>query len=790
MKTIGKLVTFGEFIKNNNIRIPRIQRDYTYGSGTKKTEEVVEKLLTDISRTLDEEDAELILDFVYGSNDNQGNYSPLDGQQRLTTLFLLHLYASLMAGEKIENLFFHYATRDNTEEFCSSLLDSEKFKFDKEGGKFTDQIMDMPFFRASFQDDPSIKSMLAVLDKIESRFKDKAKNGELFQKLENDCRIKFYCLDFGKYGRADDLYIKMNSRGKPLTEYEIFKSQIEKFIELTLKDKDLKYEFAQKFDTIFTDLLWSENNYNLTKIDESFINLIRNILWLRNFQRGNNKYLENLEVIGQYLPPEPGEERENMPSWWINKEDIRFIIDFLDTFYKLYGFKSPQYQEESGLDNFWNNIFYTSSNNVLGEGTGRIRLFSSGVNLFKRALNAGLKNSELLMLYVQYYLLSENRIDNLIKIDEQAGTTEINEDMMKRLRHIRNLLENSENEIPRPDNIANMLTELEKILDGNIQSLTKSSFNTYQFEEEKAKDLRPDRWESLFKYEDHDHLRGAFTLLLVSNVKAQPDFDDDVAYSKLVERLGKIHFIFDNRSKENDHLIRAILLSYGDFGQISRSDIKYNRDNHMYGRMPSSWRNLLTINSNFNQKNILSVLDSINIENPFIIQQLPYNDWRYYATHPSLYEQTLYYSYNQAHYGYYYKKDPQAPLEIYLLQSTSTSDDNVMWKLLNWLLQYTLRQRGVLPENGGTLGNRKLTPELHLFDRFSINARQTGWEIGTEEFFDSIRDFLIERGYITKDQIIIVDPDRDFIEYGVKIVKDIKKYIERIDNYYPLIVME
>ncbi len=36
----------------------------------------------------------ITLDFVYGDIDAEGTLTPLDGQQRLTTLFLLHWYAA------------------------------------------------------------------------------------------------------------------------------------------------------------------------------------------------------------------------------------------------------------------------------------------------------------------------------------------------------------------------------------------------------------------------------------------------------------------------------------------------------------------------------------------------------------------------------------------------------------------------------------------------------------------------------------------------------------------------
>ena len=60
------------------------------------------------------------LDFVYG-NVQDGVLQPLDGQQRLTTLFLLHWYVASLAGTLDPNapwLRFSYATRPTARDFC------------------------------------------------------------------------------------------------------------------------------------------------------------------------------------------------------------------------------------------------------------------------------------------------------------------------------------------------------------------------------------------------------------------------------------------------------------------------------------------------------------------------------------------------------------------------------------------------------------------------------------------------------------------------------------------------
>ena len=76
----------------NQIEIPIIQRDYAQGRQTGTVKRVRERFLNNIFDAI-KSHRHLTLDFVYGEI-TDGKLTPLDGQQRLTTLFLLHWYAS------------------------------------------------------------------------------------------------------------------------------------------------------------------------------------------------------------------------------------------------------------------------------------------------------------------------------------------------------------------------------------------------------------------------------------------------------------------------------------------------------------------------------------------------------------------------------------------------------------------------------------------------------------------------------------------------------------------------
>ena len=84
--------TFWKLIHEYAIEIPIIQRDYAQGRNSSNASEIRRSLLSNIFDAINN-NRNLDFDFIYGTAEN-GILYPLDGQQRLTTLFLLHWYAA------------------------------------------------------------------------------------------------------------------------------------------------------------------------------------------------------------------------------------------------------------------------------------------------------------------------------------------------------------------------------------------------------------------------------------------------------------------------------------------------------------------------------------------------------------------------------------------------------------------------------------------------------------------------------------------------------------------------
>ena len=231
--------------KKLKISIPIIQRDYA--QGRKDAATIRDKFLDEIFNRLDN-DENLFLDFVYGSIEDD-KFIPIDGQQRLTTLFLLHLYFAKKENKECEYLKgFTYETRSSSREFCQKLV-VEDLDFTKD--YISPDIKDSSWFMPFWENDPTVKSMLVMLDAIHDKFK----NSNFYDRLEN---IKFSFLELKEFGLTDDLYIKMNARGKPLSEFENFKAEFE---------KGLSQEIKAKLDNAWLDLFWNLNDDGKEKIE-------------------------------------------------------------------------------------------------------------------------------------------------------------------------------------------------------------------------------------------------------------------------------------------------------------------------------------------------------------------------------------------------------------------------------------------------------------------------------------------------------------------------------------------
>lgn len=557
------------------IVIPMIQRDYAQGRSS--ASEIRKSFVKAIHKALIE-GRELNLDFVYGSYediDGSKAFVPLDGQQRLTTLFLLYWLVS-----KRENIVddcdfierFTYKTRHTTRAFCDFLSHQfiPRFK-----DSLSSEIMEDPEFILLWENDPTVKGMLVMLDELNDTFYGANADMKYWDRLP---LISFFFANLDELGVSDEIYIKMNSRGKPLTPFEHFKAELDGAIS--------NPDFSEKIDTVWTDVFWNirkDNGVDLPVVDESFLRYFHFIADIICYKKdGEEAPKDDFEMIRKVYSDRQNQELfEKAMDVWVDVDTEKFFSDW---------FVSDQPSGPSF----------------------RVNIHQS-VNLLKNLCRGEEQTmrSTLILWGCVTYLMNTDKISK--------------DDFRTRIRVLRNLALNSENEY-RKERYRAMITETEELILSGAINLESNSFNQQQKEEEAEKlgwieehDMEHEL--RLSTLENNNLLLGSTCLIGTENYDYFDTFNQ----------------AFDYRNDEDAWIeLSRALLTYG--------DISY-KENYwrvlIPGKNSSIWRKYLGPNTNANFREranyaITSLLNDLKNGNSYerIIQRrldgLDKFDWRYY----------------------------------------------------------------------------------------------------------------------------------------------------------------
>lgn len=538
----------GKNVEIKKIEIPKIQRDYAYGRTDKKNERKRNNFLDSLYDAVNGKP--ITLDFIYGDI-KQNILTPLDGQQRLTTLFLLYWYASkkeqVAESETSFLKCFSYETRPSARQFCE-IITTKSIEFEA-GKTLSELIKDQNWFPLEWQHDATVSSMLVMLDAIQEKFRQVE---DLYAKLEN---ISFYFLPIENMGLTDDLYIKMNSRGKPLTPFEHFKAEFEK--QLILADQKLAKRIGAKIDREWTDLLWDYRNSGVgddsdNTTDDEFLRyfiFICNIICYKN--GGSPKTSDEFDLLKEFFTIQGNNDKEKVivnakilesffDCWLEDKKSIP-IKDFFESF------ASKEHSVGKIKTNYNVNFLEDCFRNyadIIGKNRRRFTL------------------NQIILLYT-FVLYRQN-----ISVVSE-------DDFRRRLRVINNLILNSSDQISDSEDrqggnrLPAILNQVDSIILKGIIADTDAvggiNFSPTQLEEERLKlewtAKNPDKAESLFALEDNELLYGQITVVGLE----QPDN---------FER-------FESLFKCNWDLVNCALFTVGDYKQKERNGWRYQLGSSM-----------------------------------------------------------------------------------------------------------------------------------------------------------------------------------------------------------------
>lgn len=298
------------------IEIPIIQRNYVQGNDKTIRRHFVDYLVKALTQQSSVE-----LDFVYGAERQDTQLTdncapnncapqvgkvliPLDGQQRLTTLWLLHGY--LLALEQVNNhpeqlspeereaqcqllARFVYETRQSAKDFCGYWLQEVTQRACPElVDKPSEYLRNCAWFDPEWEKEGTVTAMLGMLDEVATK---RAELQEVpFSRL--DC-IRFYYLHIKKFGLSNELYIRMNARGEQLTSFEHFKSSFYKVIQEHQSLSAIK----EKMEYDWVDALWQYRPKDTHVTDHPFmkcLSFVTEVLHIKGYAKGTEDNIESV----------------------------------------------------------------------------------------------------------------------------------------------------------------------------------------------------------------------------------------------------------------------------------------------------------------------------------------------------------------------------------------------------------------------------------------------------------------------------------------------------------------
>lgn len=346
----------------HQIVIPEIQRDYVwkekevlrlFRSIVKDYQEYKYKDVPEINSSDKELEAAFSvfykkrycssnIGFIYAYNDEeyQGKYFLIDGQQRITTLFLILLglaYSDKETNKSFQKIFINqgqnkydgtikidYKVRDSAHQFLRKFTDHVL----KGENNFKDQSW---YFTNQYKSDETIQSIIGNFEKIleeVSNFEQELSEG-LFEYILN--QVEFWYFDTNISEQGEELYIYMNARGEQMQQNENLKAEfLNKLNPEEKNDYGIKWEEWQNF-------FWKHRNCDdpNSNADKGFNEFLSWAQYLLYFSTNPSRLQDNdVEKYGDFIR---GKEN-NLPD--LNSYSVQELEIFFNTvkwFFKTFG---------------------------------------------------------------------------------------------------------------------------------------------------------------------------------------------------------------------------------------------------------------------------------------------------------------------------------------------------------------------------------------------------------------------------------------------------------------------
>jgi hypothetical protein len=554
-------ITFKDIFVNryvNQIIIPEIQRDYVWQKHNVNS--LIEAIYSDFEQfsqnkekakidfEVDEVFQEDLLSYynkrkfasnigfiyAYSEKQNPGEYFLIDGQQRLSTIFLL-LCIVASNNEALKSKFssdyfylnfpkIDYRVRESAHEFLpkfiNSILDS---KSDVKNTNY--------YFEGLYDKDKTIQTFInnqqTITDFLDGHQYDSEK---LYDFIEN--YVSFWYFDTNLSAQGEELYLYMNARGEQTQQYENLKAEL-------LEKEENKNELGKEWED-WQDLFWKNRgkNKNADKGFNEFLSCITGLEYyldnnLSNFY-SKEKFEKTYKIENKHLIAK------------LSFEVIRKYIDVILYLEKNKALFKDQYSYSDWVDDaiklFWSTFNENETNWLANYKDGNrgierqkmVYVWSMFFYISKRLINGTANKNEVFRVLRIYYLRYHNYIRSVDSIKHQ----------MNQLIH----------DHPFNTSRVKLEDETETKDSGITEEMVKQRYlQTFSSEIEKRKNE-----EVIWEIEDHKlNLNGAN--VGNTNITHLVDFNTKQNLEMLQLVINKFRLLFKNET--SIYLLRNLLLT-------------------------------------------------------------------------------------------------------------------------------------------------------------------------------------------------------------------------------------
>ncbi len=336
--TLSKLLS-----GNHRIIIPDLQRDYCWGDETHTDQkiELVSGFLHSLMEQFESsENSKLNLGLIYGYEIPQNHIQLCDGQQRLTTLYLLigmlHKKTDafrrfLISDFEYENddkePYLQYAIRESSLYFLSDLV-CHFFVDDKE--LRVEKIKEADWYFHDYDLDPSIQSMLNALSIMEDILN---KKDQGWAKAFGDwlTQLTFMYVDMGDRRKGEETFVVINTTGEPLSATQNLKPLIinAKINNPDNNNKENRNNIAEEWEEIET-WFWKHRSNGNDTAEVGFKEFLR---WITMLHAGKDELgkdeLKRILSAGTYTFPIEKISFSEIYSYWMVVKLLSNNEDFL-----------------------------------------------------------------------------------------------------------------------------------------------------------------------------------------------------------------------------------------------------------------------------------------------------------------------------------------------------------------------------------------------------------------------------------------------------------------------------